>query len=204
MCKDKYPGCAPADGGLCSPCVGLSPTPRVQLSEDPHSLSLSSAAKSRAIAIPVDLDSQVNNLFLKSHNIVQKTALNWRLTARNAARRDSVLAASRDYRNIIERLQVRTRPGRLRSWGQAAQKRVPSDEGTGTHRAGGIDATGTQASAVSGGVLGSGTRFVLLCESQTCAPWAVLGPRATKAPLVAAMAGGLWKLGSFLSLAVDA
>ncbi|KAF5921061.1 hypothetical protein HPG69_014176 [Diceros bicornis minor] len=63
-------------------------------------------AKSRAIAIPVDLDSQVNNLFLKSHNIVQKTAMNWRLTARNAARRDSVLAASRDYRNIIERLQL--------------------------------------------------------------------------------------------------
>lgn len=66
----------------------------------------SCAAKSRAIAIPVDLDSQVNNLFLKSHNIVQKTAMNWRLSARNAARRDSVLAASRDYRNIIERLQV--------------------------------------------------------------------------------------------------
>lgn len=69
-------------------------------------MSLSCAAKSRAIAIPVDLDSQVNNLFLKSHNIVQKTAMNWRLSARNAARRDSVLAASRDYRNIIERLQV--------------------------------------------------------------------------------------------------
>ncbi|XP_043741454.1 inositol 1,4,5-trisphosphate receptor type 1 isoform X4 [Cervus elaphus] len=66
---------------------------------------LSDVAKSRAIAIPVDLDSQVNNLFLKSHNLVQKTAMNWRLTARNAARRDSVLAASRDYRNIIERLQ---------------------------------------------------------------------------------------------------
>ncbi|KAM9592349.1 inositol 1,4,5-trisphosphate-gated calcium channel ITPR1 isoform 1-T1 [Trichechus inunguis] len=67
---------------------------------------LSDVAKSRAIAIPVDLDSQVNNLFLKSHNIVQKTAMNWRLSVRNAARRDSVLAASRDYRNIIERLQV--------------------------------------------------------------------------------------------------
>ncbi|KAM9186148.1 inositol 1,4,5-trisphosphate-gated calcium channel ITPR1 isoform 2-T2 [Dugong dugon] len=66
---------------------------------------LSDVAKSRAIAIPVDLDSQVNNLFLKSHNIVQKTAMNWRLSVRNAARRDSVLAASRDYRNIIERLQ---------------------------------------------------------------------------------------------------
>ncbi|KAH0630226.1 hypothetical protein JD844_012986 [Phrynosoma platyrhinos] len=66
---------------------------------------LSDVAKSRAIAIPVDLDSQVNNLFLKSHNIVQKTAMNWRMTVRNAARRDSVMAASRDYRNIIERLQ---------------------------------------------------------------------------------------------------
>ena len=71
-----------------------------------HEPHLSCVAKSRAIAIPVDLDSQVNNLFLKSHNLVQKTAMNWRLTARNAARRDSVLAASRDYRNIIERLQV--------------------------------------------------------------------------------------------------
>lgn len=60
----------------------------------------------------MDLDSQVNNLFLKSHNIVQKTAMSWRLSARNAARRDSVLAASRDYRNIIERLQVT--PGWLR------------------------------------------------------------------------------------------
>ncbi|XP_039599380.1 inositol 1,4,5-trisphosphate receptor type 1-like [Polypterus senegalus] len=31
--------------------------------------------------------------------------MSWRMSARNAARRDSVLAASRDYRNIIERLQ---------------------------------------------------------------------------------------------------
>lgn len=64
------------------------------------------AAKGRAIAIPVDLDNQVNNLFVKSNNIVQKTAMSWRLSARNAARRDSVVTASRDYRNIIERLQV--------------------------------------------------------------------------------------------------
>jgi hypothetical protein len=78
-----------------------------------HEPSVFCSAKSRAIAIPVDLDSQVNNLFLKSHNIVQKTAMNWRLSARNAARRDSVLAASRDYRNIIERLQVM--PGAQRS-----------------------------------------------------------------------------------------
>lgn len=93
--------------------------------------SSSPAAKSRAIAIPVDLDSQVNNLFLKSHNIVQKTALNWRLSARNAARRDSVLAASRDYRNIIERLQVTggcpaprcAREGRRRAEGEAGSGR---------------------------------------------------------------------------------
>lgn len=64
------------------------------------------SAKGRAIAIPVDLDNQVNNLFVKSNNIVQKTAMSWRLSARNAARRDSVVTASRDYRNIIERLQV--------------------------------------------------------------------------------------------------
>lgn len=83
------------------------------------------AAKSRAIAIPVDLDSQVNNLFLKSHNIVQKTAMNWRMTARNAARRDSVLAASRDYRNIIERLQVTAQQPFLRC---AAPPCVPAQE----------------------------------------------------------------------------
>ncbi|TNN81359.1 Inositol 1,4,5-trisphosphate receptor type 1 [Liparis tanakae] len=31
--------------------------------------------------------------------------MSWRLSARNAAHRDSVVTASRDYRNIIERLQ---------------------------------------------------------------------------------------------------
>ncbi|XP_041837633.1 inositol 1,4,5-trisphosphate receptor type 1 isoform X1 [Melanotaenia boesemani] len=66
---------------------------------------LSDVAKSRAIAIPVDLDNQVNSLFVKSNNIVQKTAMSWRLTVRNAARRESVVTTSRDYRNIIERLQ---------------------------------------------------------------------------------------------------
>ncbi|KAG7278868.1 hypothetical protein CRUP_036382 [Coryphaenoides rupestris] len=67
---------------------------------------LSDVAKGRAIAIPVDLDNQVNNLFVKSNNIVQKTAMSWRLSARNAARLDTVVTASRDYRNIIERLQL--------------------------------------------------------------------------------------------------
>ncbi|XP_030632117.1 inositol 1,4,5-trisphosphate receptor type 1 [Chanos chanos] len=66
---------------------------------------LSDVAKSRAIAIPVDLDSQVNNLFVKSNTVVQKTIMNWRLSARNASRRDSTLTTSKDYRNIIERLQ---------------------------------------------------------------------------------------------------
>uniref|UniRef100_A0A8C2F5Q7 Inositol 1,4,5-trisphosphate receptor n=1 Tax=Cyprinus carpio TaxID=7962 RepID=A0A8C2F5Q7_CYPCA len=66
---------------------------------------LSDVAKGRAIAIPVDLDCQVNNLFMKSNNIVQKTALSWRQSVRNATRRDSVMTTSRDYRNIIERLQ---------------------------------------------------------------------------------------------------
>uniref|UniRef100_A0A3Q3QFR2 Inositol 1,4,5-trisphosphate receptor n=1 Tax=Monopterus albus TaxID=43700 RepID=A0A3Q3QFR2_MONAL len=66
---------------------------------------LSDVAKSRAIAIPVDLDSQVNNLFVKSNNVVQKSILNWRLSAKNTSRRDSCLTTSKDYRNIIERLQ---------------------------------------------------------------------------------------------------
>lgn len=48
----------------------------------------------------------MNNLFVKSNNVVQKTILNWRMSARNASRRDSTIGTSKDYRNIIERLQV--------------------------------------------------------------------------------------------------
>uniref|UniRef100_A0A1A8CDF3 Inositol 1,4,5-trisphosphate receptor n=1 Tax=Nothobranchius kadleci TaxID=1051664 RepID=A0A1A8CDF3_NOTKA len=66
---------------------------------------LSDVAKSRAIAIPVDLDSQVNNLFVKSNNLVQKSILNWKLSTKNTSRQDSSLSGSKDYRNIIERLQ---------------------------------------------------------------------------------------------------
>ncbi|XP_048878385.1 inositol 1,4,5-trisphosphate receptor type 1 isoform X4 [Brienomyrus brachyistius] len=84
-------------------CSWLTPTQKASV--EACIKVLSDVAKSRAIAIPVDLDSQVNNLFVKSNNIVQKTALSWRLSARNAARRDSTLTTSRDYRNIIERLQ---------------------------------------------------------------------------------------------------
>lgn len=54
----------------------------------------------------MDLDSQVNNLFVKSNNVVQKSILSWRLSAKNTSRRDSTLTTSKDYRNIIERLQV--------------------------------------------------------------------------------------------------
>ncbi|XP_072571401.1 inositol 1,4,5-trisphosphate-gated calcium channel ITPR1 isoform X6 [Paramormyrops kingsleyae] len=84
-------------------CSWLTPTQKASV--EACIKVLSDVAKSRAIAIPVDLDSQVNNLFVKSNNIVQKTALSWRLSARNATRRDSTLTTSRDYRNIIERLQ---------------------------------------------------------------------------------------------------
>lgn len=78
-------------------------------------------AKGRAIAIPVDLDNQVHNLFVKSNNIVQKTAMSWRLSARNAARRDSVVTASRDYRNIIERLQVHSLASPNATWASMQQ-----------------------------------------------------------------------------------
>uniref|UniRef100_A0A3Q2TMC2 Inositol 1,4,5-trisphosphate receptor n=1 Tax=Fundulus heteroclitus TaxID=8078 RepID=A0A3Q2TMC2_FUNHE len=66
---------------------------------------LSDVAKSRAIAIPVDLDSQVNNLFVKPNNVVQKTLLNWKQSTKNTSRRESSMAASKDYKNIIEKLQ---------------------------------------------------------------------------------------------------
>ncbi|XP_060713504.1 inositol 1,4,5-trisphosphate receptor type 1 isoform X4 [Tachysurus vachellii] len=84
-------------------CSWLTPTQKASV--ESCIKVLSDVAKSRAIAIPVDLDSQVNNLFVKSNNVVQKTILNWRMSARNASRRDSTIGTSKDYRNIIERLQ---------------------------------------------------------------------------------------------------
>ena len=62
------------------------------------------AAKNRGIAIPVDLDSQVNALFSKSQ-IVMKHTRQWLNAGRS--RRDSTMTISRDYRSIIEGLQVR-------------------------------------------------------------------------------------------------
>lgn len=62
-------------------------------------------AKARAIAIPVDLDSQVNTLSLKVHsNMVQRAAKDWRISARTRPRKEPL--GGPDYKNIIEKLQV--------------------------------------------------------------------------------------------------
>lgn len=65
-------------------------------------------AKNRGIAIPVDLDSQVNTLFMKSHsNMVQRAAMGWRMSARSGPRfKEALGGPAWDYRNIIEKLQV--------------------------------------------------------------------------------------------------
>lgn len=65
------------------------------------------SAKARAIAIPVDLDSQVNTLSLKVHStMVQRAAKDWRISARTRPRKEPL--GGPDYKNIIEKLQVRT------------------------------------------------------------------------------------------------
>lgn len=64
-------------------------------------------AKNRGIAIPVDLDSQVNTLFSKSQMVMKHTH-HWLKAGRS--RKDSTLAVSRDYRSIIEGLQVKNKP----------------------------------------------------------------------------------------------
>ncbi|KAK7890890.1 hypothetical protein WMY93_022853 [Mugilogobius chulae] len=66
--------------------------------------SLADVAKTRAIAIPVDLDSQVNTLSMKVHtNMVHRAAKDWRTSARNRPRKEPL--GGPDYRNIIEKLQ---------------------------------------------------------------------------------------------------
>ncbi|KAG8429003.1 hypothetical protein GDO86_018575, partial [Hymenochirus boettgeri] len=64
-------------------------------------------AKNRGMAIPVDLDSQVNTLFMKAHtNMVQRAAMGWRITARNGPKYKEALGSPLwDYRTIIEKLQ---------------------------------------------------------------------------------------------------
>ena len=61
-------------------------------------------AKSRGVAIPVDLDSQVNTIFEKTQ-IVMKHTNKWMYGAR-INRRESGIDASKDSKNIIEGLQV--------------------------------------------------------------------------------------------------
>ncbi|XP_041113341.1 inositol 1,4,5-trisphosphate receptor type 2-like isoform X1 [Polyodon spathula] len=66
--------------------------------------ALAEVAKNRAIAIPVDLDSHVNTLFLKNHtNMVQRAATGWRMSARSGPRKEPL--GGPDYKNIIEKLQ---------------------------------------------------------------------------------------------------
>ncbi|KAJ8374080.1 hypothetical protein SKAU_G00046600 [Synaphobranchus kaupii] len=66
--------------------------------------TLADVAKNRAMAVPVDLDSQVNTLSLKTHtNMVQRAAKGWRMTARSGPRKEPIGAL--DYRSIIEKLQ---------------------------------------------------------------------------------------------------
>ncbi|KAM6961110.1 inositol 1,4,5-trisphosphate-gated calcium channel ITPR2 [Aplochiton taeniatus] len=66
--------------------------------------TLAEVAKARAIAIPVDLDSQVNTLTLKVHtNMVKRTAKEWRSSARNRPPKETL--GGPDYKNIIEKLQ---------------------------------------------------------------------------------------------------
>ncbi|KAG7521877.1 inositol 1,4,5-trisphosphate receptor type 2 [Solea senegalensis] len=66
--------------------------------------TLADVAKARAIAIPVDLDSQVNTLSLKVHsNMVQRAAKDWRISARSRPRKEPLGVP--DYKNIIEKLQ---------------------------------------------------------------------------------------------------
>uniref|UniRef100_A0A8C5JV77 Inositol 1,4,5-trisphosphate receptor n=1 Tax=Jaculus jaculus TaxID=51337 RepID=A0A8C5JV77_JACJA len=83
------------------------PNPAQKSSVESCIRTLAEVAKNRGIAIPVDLDSQVNTLFMKSHsNMVQRAAMGWRLSARSGPRFKEVLGGPAwDYRNIIEKLQ---------------------------------------------------------------------------------------------------
>eukprot|EP00057_Strongylocentrotus_purpuratus_P027949 XP_011682423.1 PREDICTED: inositol 1,4,5-trisphosphate receptor [Strongylocentrotus purpuratus] len=64
--------------------------------------TLTEIAKNRGIAIPVDLDSQVNTMFSRSQTLMKHTR-HW--LSQGRLRRDSMMAISRDYRTIIEGLQ---------------------------------------------------------------------------------------------------
>lgn len=61
------------------------------------------SAKVRGIAIPSDLDTQVHSMLEKS-NMMKKHTAKWLSGPRQ--KRESVACVSRDYKNIIEGLQV--------------------------------------------------------------------------------------------------
>uniref|UniRef100_A0A8B9PU69 Inositol 1,4,5-trisphosphate receptor n=1 Tax=Apteryx owenii TaxID=8824 RepID=A0A8B9PU69_APTOW len=83
------------------------PNPTQKASVESCIKTLAEVAKNRGIAIPVDLDSQVNTLFMKSHsNMVQRAAMGWRMSARSGPRfKEALGGPAWDYRNIIEKLQ---------------------------------------------------------------------------------------------------
>ncbi|KAM4675653.1 inositol 1,4,5-trisphosphate-gated calcium channel ITPR2 [Discoglossus pictus] len=83
------------------------PNPAQKASVESCIKTLAEVAKNRGIAIPVDLDSQVNTLFMKSHsNMVQRAAMGWRMSARTGPRfKEALGGPAWDYRNIIEKLQ---------------------------------------------------------------------------------------------------
>uniref|UniRef100_A0A8C3Q6L1 Inositol 1,4,5-trisphosphate receptor n=1 Tax=Geospiza parvula TaxID=87175 RepID=A0A8C3Q6L1_GEOPR len=83
------------------------PNPTQKASVESCIKTLAEVAKNRGIAIPVDLDSQVNTLFMKSHsNMVQRAAMGWRMSARTGPRfKEALGGPAWDYRNIIEKLQ---------------------------------------------------------------------------------------------------
>ena len=61
------------------------------------------AAKNRGIAIPSDLDLQVHSMLGKSQMVKKHTQI-WQ--AARQQKRESIACVSRDYRSIIEGLQV--------------------------------------------------------------------------------------------------
>ncbi|XP_075458961.1 inositol 1,4,5-trisphosphate-gated calcium channel ITPR2 isoform X3 [Ascaphus truei] len=83
------------------------PNPAQKASVESCIKTLAEVAKNRGIAIPVDLDSQVNTLFMKCHsNMVQRAAMGWRMSARTGPRfKEALGGPAWDYRNIIEKLQ---------------------------------------------------------------------------------------------------
>ncbi|KAJ7363260.1 hypothetical protein OS493_011542 [Desmophyllum pertusum] len=64
--------------------------------------TLSDVARNRGIAIPADLESQIQALFTRSQ-LVMKHTRHW--LSHGKGRRDSMMNLSRDYRSIIEGLQ---------------------------------------------------------------------------------------------------